>query len=259
MLFLFQAEYERKKKQFRALQLIGRKAWYILKNGDSIIRGYKSTNSPCYPESARNNQDLPMCIVSLVMHILFSIENWTYKNIDLVLDTGNQLYLDSYIAYGPKDLKLGPENIIRKFFLRHLTIKVIVYKPIITEEFNCTILNRVLNIYFSQEPFCMLSHFNQWVSLIAKSGHFYMFDPHERDIEGNVMDDSNKGEYATAVVIKCGSVESLVERLITNLSYVPPTIEPSNQNVGKDNESHVDNETVEENLFTLWLISVDIR
>ncbi|CAG9853719.1 unnamed protein product [Phyllotreta striolata] len=242
------AEYERRRKEYRRRQLIGRRAYYLLNNGDSIIRGYRSTNSECYPDSARNNQDLPMSIIALVMHVLFSIENWTYKNVDLVLDTGNQLYLDSYIAYGPKDPKLGPENIIRKFFLKHLTIKVTIYKPIVTDEFVCTSLLRVLGIFFSQEPFCLFYHKNQWVALIAKAGYFYLFDPHPRDLEGCAIEKIDKCEPGTAVVVKCDSVERLVCRLLENLTLPP-------QENGTDSME----QNAEENSFTLWLISVAIR
>lgn len=59
---------------------------------------------------------------SVVMHSVLSIEDWNYRHIDLILDTGDQLFIDSYIAYGPKDPKLGMENILRKFFMGNLEV-----------------------------------------------------------------------------------------------------------------------------------------
>ncbi|CAH1989161.1 unnamed protein product [Acanthoscelides obtectus] len=101
------AENERKRVDNKRRQLMGRKCYYTLKGVDAIIRGYRSQNSGQYSPESRNNQDIPNCIVCLVLHHLVTVENWNAKHIDLILDVGDQLYIDSYIAYGPKDLKLG--------------------------------------------------------------------------------------------------------------------------------------------------------
>ncbi|CAG9829599.1 unnamed protein product [Diabrotica balteata] len=163
------AEHERRKREAKCRQQLGRKDYYITKTGDALLRGYRSQNSQCFNDACRNNQDIPNCIVALVMNHLVSVERWTFKNIDLILVTGNQLYVDSYIAYGPKDLKLGMENIVRKFYLQHLTIHVTIYKPILSNVFTEECLSKTLSVFFTQEQHCILNHQNQWVALFFKS------------------------------------------------------------------------------------------
>ncbi|CAH1118614.1 unnamed protein product [Phaedon cochleariae] len=227
------AEMERKKKAAKRQQLIGRKGYSNMHGGDAILRGYKSQNS--YSEETRNNQDIPNCITAVVMHHLTSIDSWNYRNIDLILDTGNQLYVDSYIAYGPKDKKLGMENVLRKFYLKNMVVHVTIYKPIVSDAFTTASVNRVLNIFFQQEQYCLLSYCDQWVSLFFKGGLYYLFDPHERGVEGSLVGKEQRG---TAVVVRCDSLGNLVSKLVSNLFV--------DENEGEDN-------------FTLWLLTVQLK
>ncbi|KAJ8954144.1 hypothetical protein NQ318_005738 [Aromia moschata] len=239
------AENERRRKEAKRMQLLGRNGYYLMKSGGAIVRGYRSQNSDHYNGHSRNNQDIPNCIVALVMHSLFSVDNWAAKHVDQILDTGDQLYIDSYIAYAPRDKKLGPENIMRKFYLKVLEIHVTIYKPIVSDVFNVGTLSRILEVYFQQEAFCMLSFENQWVSIVFKSGYFYMFDPHERDIEGSPV---KKGENGTAVVLRYDNLTSLSVKAVQNL-YESCEEEREEQQEGED----------EVKKFTLWLISVQMR
>lgn len=137
------------------------------------------------------------------MHSVLSIEDWNHRHIDLILDTGDQLYIDSYIAYGPDDPQLGMENILRKFFMGSLEVRrfkiliedgelilfefqvhVTIYKPIIKEVFTASRLNCVLEAFFQQETVGIINYNQQWISIFFKSGYYFMFDPHDRDIEG---------------------------------------------------------------------------
>ncbi|XP_074039685.1 uncharacterized protein [Leptinotarsa decemlineata] len=229
------AEDTRKKKEAKRLQLIGRKGYSPMTGGNAILRGYKSQNSKIYGEEQRNNQDIPNCISAVVMHHLLSIEFWSSKTIDQILDAGNQLYTDSYIAYGPKDKKLGMENVLRKFFMGKLTIHVSIYKPIISDLFTFENLNRILNIFFQQEQFCIMSYYNQWVSIFFKGGLFYVFDPHERNINGNIL---KKEENGVAVVVRFENINDLATKLISNF--------------------FVDEEECDQQ-FTLWILSVEMR
>lgn len=233
--FLFKAADERKRKEEKKLEKIGRHGYHLMKNGEAILRGYKSQNSKNYNERTRNNQDITNCFVAIVMHKLLPVDRWTTKDIDMMLDAGDQLYIDSYIAYGPKKPKLGLENIIRKFFFRSTEIHVTVYQSIISDVFNVSNLNRILNVYFQQESYCILSYADQWVTVFTKEGYFYLFDPHERDIEGNAV---KKNEQGTAVVVRFGDLNGLTLKLVQNL--------------------YVYTEEVSER-FDLWLISVETK
>ncbi|KAL1502116.1 hypothetical protein ABEB36_007308 [Hypothenemus hampei] len=229
------AEEDRKRKQMKKLEMIGRNG-YHLKGTEAILRGYKSQNSEYYDLATRNKQDIPNCIASIVMHSVLSIEDWNYRHIDLILDTGNQLYIDSYIAYGPKDPQLGMENILRKFFMESLEVHVTIYKPVVTEIFSVSKLNMVFEAFFQQETTCILQYDRKWISLFFKSGYYYMFDPHERDIEGNALKKEQK--KGTAVVIRFDNLNGLTLKVINNL--------------GGNND-------IEEEKFTLWIMTVESK
>lgn len=143
-----------------------------------------------------------------------NIEKWNSHNIDLILDIGDQLYIDSYIAYGPKDKKLGLENILRKFYMNNLTIHITVYQPIVSELFVISKIANILQIFFQQETFCMITYMNQWVSLFFKKGLFYMFDPHRSNSQG---DHVKKGESGSAVLLRFTNLETLAVKLFHNL------------------------------------------
>ncbi|XP_030747483.1 uncharacterized protein LOC115875982 isoform X2 [Sitophilus oryzae] len=228
------AESERKHKEAKKLEMIGRNG-YHLKGAEAMLRGYKSQNSSSYSAESRNKQDIPNCIVSVVMHNLMSIEDWNHKHIDIALNTGDQLYIDSYIAYGPKDPKLGMENILRRFFVGNMQIHITIYKPVITETLVASKLCTTLEAFFQQESTCILSTNEQWISLFFKGGHYFMFDPHERDIEGNLPKPDQLG---TAVVIRFDTINALALKIVHNL--------------GTSNENG-------EETFSLWIISIDSK
>lgn len=169
------------------------------------------------------------------MHNLLSVDKWKSKHIDLILEIGDHLYIDSYISYGPKDKKLGLENIIRKFYMNNLTVHVTIYKPVVSDMFIISSINNVLQVFFQQESCCVFSYMNQWVTLFARSGLFYMFDPHECNIRG---DHVSKGELGSAALIRFDNLDNLVVKLFNNL-FLP--IESSAR------------------MFTLWLIDVNIK
>ncbi|XP_060534309.1 uncharacterized protein LOC132706789 [Cylas formicarius] len=228
------AEEERKRREAKRIHQIGRTGYYPTRGGEAILRGYLSQNHEKYAKESRNNQDIPNCIVSVVMNSLIPVNEWTSKHIDLILDTGEQLYIDSYIAYGPRDKKLGMENVLRKFYMGNLEVHVTIYKPVITEVMTASKLLSILEGYFQQESFCILSYRDQYVSLFSKSGYFYLFDPHERNIQGNLV---VGGDTGTAVVVRFDCVDSTASKVIRNLSSA--------------NEEYAD--------FSLWLTSVKIK
>lgn len=226
----FQAEEERKKKDAKYQNQLGRKGFYHLPNGDAVMRSFRTNTF-----EFGNNADISHSVIAIVMHHLNNVEKWKSPDIDLILDIGDQLYIDSYIAYCPKDKKLGLENIIRKFYMNNLAIHLTVYKPIISDFFIVSTINNILQVYFQQETYCILSYNNQWVSLFFKSGLFYVFNPHACTLQG---DSVKHGESGSAVLIRCLNLENLVLNLFHNLFIA--------------DESSA-------RMFTLWSIDVNVK
>lgn len=141
---------------------------------------------------------------------------WHHKHIDMILDVGDTLYKDSYITYQPKDKKLGFKNVLRKVFIKDVRVALRIYKPVMTNILTPFNLEMALMNYFQQEIFCILSVLDDYVALFFKQGCYYIFDPHDRDIDGNSC------ESGWACVLKFMSLPNLVDKFISNIMYQKP-------------------------------------
>lgn len=169
------------------------------------------------------------------MHQIESIEFWSHKNIDQILDTGDQIYIDSYITYGPKNLKLGMENVLRKFLFDDKKVHITVYKPVVSTMYTkLANLNRIMGTFFQQEQCCLVSHDGRWATVILKGGYYYVFDPYDHDVNGNEAENG----LGWAVVYKFENIDSMIRKLVTNFG-----IDAGNG----------------ERPFRVWLIDVDIK
>lgn len=153
----------------------------------------------------------------------------------MILDIGKLLYVDSYIAYGPADKKLGMENVMRKFQMDKNSIHITVYKPIVSGMFFVSNIMNILQVYFQQETYCVLSYMNQWVSLFFKSGLFYMFDSNACDLNAAHV---RQGESGSAVLVKFNKLDNLASKLFDNLFIA---------------------DEASARMFNVWLVDVDIR
>lgn len=226
----FQVADERKRKELKRINQFGRKGFYNLPDGSAILRGYLILNC-----DVNDNSDMTNAIVAVVMHHINTVDNWRSFDLDVIIDIGNQLFIDSYIAYGPKDKKLGLENIMRKFFMNNLSIHITIYKPVVNEMFIISKINDILQVYFQQETYCILSYMNQWVSIFFKGGLFYLFDSHGGNLEGERV---KHGEPGSAFLMKFNDLEKLAAQLFHNL-FIP--------------------EQSSAKMFSLWLIDVEVK
>lgn len=189
---------------------IGRLKYDIVSDEVSILRGTRSQASPCWSAGSRNNQDIPNCLAAYVLHRLQSIDVWHYKHIDTILSVGEQLYVDSYICYKPKDVKLGLNNVVRSFCIRDCQVNVEIFKPAIKQALLLSNLRTAFSNWFQQESCAMLGAYNKWVTIILKGGMYYLFDPHDHDHEGK------KTPYGKgcAVVMRYETIHSLADGVL---------------------------------------------
>lgn len=208
------AEEERKKREAKRLAKIGKFEYHVLSSGYAILRGSRSQTSKEYSEHCRGHQDIPNCFAAFVVHRLSPIPNWHHKHIDMILDVGDQLYKDSYITYAPKDPKLGMANVLRKVFIKEVSVSLNVYKPVMTNALTNFNLEMALLNYFQQEQFCIISAQEEHVAVFFKEGLYYMFDPHDRDLEGNRCTCGN------ACVLRFQCLPSLVKKYVENMTSI---------------------------------------
>ncbi|KAF5281689.1 hypothetical protein FQA39_LY17710 [Lamprigera yunnana] len=207
----------KRKRDRKQTAQIGTCEYYVFPNGDAILRGTRSQTSKRYSENTRGKQDIPNCFAAFVVHRLAPVCSWYHKHIDMILDIGDQLYKDSYITYNPKDPKLGMKNVLRKVFIKDVQVTLQVYKPVMSNVLNPCNLDTALTNYFMQECFGILYIVDEYVALFCKEGCYYMFDPHDRNVDGNRC----YCEGGTASVMKFESICNLVDK------YMKSMIKPS--------------------------------
>ncbi|XP_045468526.1 uncharacterized protein LOC123676579 [Harmonia axyridis] len=215
---------QKKKKDDKKRYWQGRTGYFDIPKCQAILRGTRCLTSNCYQEKTRGLQDIPVCIVAFVANHIVPISEWTWKEIDAVLDTGDQLYIDSYIAYSPRNKKLGLENIIRNIFIMNNRAHVTIYKPISILGFHANQLTRNFDKWFLDENFCMLNYMDQWVGVFFKKGYYFLFDPNQRGALG-----CRSAVEGAACVLRFEKLDDLSQRLVNNLL-------PADQNAEEERE-----------------------
>lgn len=234
----FQRECLKRVKREKAQYMVGRGGYHELAHGFAILRGMRSQASCCYTPNSRNKQDIPNCIVAYVMSRLQPIDMWHHKHIDLILDVGEQLYIDSYITYGPKDPMLGLKNVLRKFYLNDVkvssfkhqwqikaTITIInpfkvrigIFRPLITDSFLLSNLMVAYTNLFQQENFGLLNACGKWVAVFFKAGYYYVFYPRDTDLTGSKVP-PGKG---WAACVRYPTIKDLAWALLMNMIDTP--------------------------------------
>ncbi|XP_044260521.1 uncharacterized protein LOC123008654 [Tribolium madens] len=197
------AEEERRKAEAKRCYTLGRNEMYQINNDVAIIRATRAVQA---------DRDLPVNVAALVlMKIATDLSKWTYKQMEVVIETGYQLYVDSYNAYKPPTSKLLLPHILRRVLLRELEVKIDIRLPVDCGPFIKKNVMAQVSHFFTSTNFFFLNYEEFLISLFFKSGYYFMFDPYSRDLNGN------KCEGGSAVLMRYGSLEGLVEKILRNL------------------------------------------
>ncbi|EFA04883.1 hypothetical protein TcasGA2_TC014944 [Tribolium castaneum] len=197
------AEEERRKAEAKRCYALGRSEMYQINDDTAIIRATRPVQA---------ERDLPVNVAALVlMRIASDLSKWTYKQMEVVIETGYQLYVDSYNAYKPTTSKLLLPHVLRRVLLRELEVKIDIRRPVDCGPFTKKNVMAQVSHFFTSTNFFFLNYEEFLISLYFKSGYYFMFDPYSRDLNGN------KCEKGSAVLMRFGSLEGLVEKILRNL------------------------------------------
>lgn len=226
------AELKRKRREELKRHVFARFKYEAMPNGDFILRGMRSQASSFYQESTRNYQDITNAIAAYVMHYLVPINSWYHEYIDNVLDVGNQLYMDSYLVYSPRDRYLGLRDVLRSFWIKNVLVNIVIFKPVIEEPFLHTNVVVAFTNLFQQRNICLFGACNKWVLIVFKSGFYYLFDPRDKDMEGRKVEPGTGSatviRYETLGDLASGLLYTMVDDVkdeIGNFSVVLLTVE----------------------------------
>lgn len=186
------------------MNLLGELSIYQVNNRESLIRGIR----PLY-----KNSDLS---VNYVAFTYFTIEkdldSWSWYNIEMILQLGQQLHIDSILAYKLPEKQLQISEVLRTFDCLNNTIKLKVHRPLVFGELTKSNLVQALERVFLSNVKCFLFGYGTFVVTICfKSGFYYMFDPYNRDTSGNKTDD-----IGSAVLVKFTDLDALAEKIVRN-------------------------------------------
>lgn len=204
------AERKRRRKEQERKQIFARFTYEQIDDGSWILRGMRSQASAYYPDSTKNYQDLTNSIAAYVMHYLLPINSWFHEHIDLVLDVGNQLYIDSYVVYCPRDRRLGLRDVLRSFWINNVFVNIVIYKPVIEQPFLYSNVMVAFTNLFQQRNICLFGACGKWVMVTFKTGYYFLFDPRDKDIDGRKVE-AGKG---SATVIRYDTIGDLTTGLL---------------------------------------------
>lgn len=146
------------------------------------------------------------------MKISADLNKWTYKQPEVILETGYQLYVDSYNAYKPMTSKLTLQHILRRVLIRDLEAKIDIKRPVNCGRFTRENVMAQVSHLFTATNCCLLTYEESIITLYFKGGYYYIFDPYSRDLNGNKCDNG------TAVMLRFGTIESMAEKIIRNFA-----------------------------------------
>lgn len=215
----------RSRKELEKLLKQLRREYYQYPNGMAILRAHYSQNNKKFSKSSRNHQQIPNCLVAIVMSKLHPPNTWTYKNIEIILDSGDTLYKDSWWFYKPLNPDLGLKNVLRTFYIQCCKFTTNIFKPAILGDMVFRALYVGLLNFFLHETSGIVVSTRITVAVFQKAGYYYIFDPYDRDKEGQPV------PCGCACVMRFTNVEDLTRKLLINGEYWSEEGEPGKYSI----------------------------
>lgn len=154
--------------------------------------------------------------MSVVAYIIIKtstdLNKWTYKHLDLLLQAGDQFFVDSFNAYHPPSSKITLETLLRRVIIKDREVKIEIKTPKERGHFDQEhLLADVINV-FNLTTSCILNFQDYFITLYFKSGYYYVFDPYGLDLSG-----SRNNDDGVAALMRYSNLDTMVQDIINNL------------------------------------------
>ncbi|XP_047542515.1 uncharacterized protein LOC125075018 [Vanessa atalanta] len=196
--------------------------WLVLNDGTQFLSAQHSMSCRKFPYASRGNQALACSIMAVAMSRVEDVCRWCSSTLDQILESGDQLYQDSYLHFRPSGKILAIEQVLRKFYTPgNCVCRVVVYQPrqkgIVDND-----LEQMMMQFFREEKSGVLvaGKGDFAVALFRTPRGYYMFDAADRDRYGRAVAPPCIG-HARACFSQYSNVPSLVEKLGSN---IPPLV-----------------------------------
>ncbi|XP_041970484.1 uncharacterized protein LOC121726907 [Aricia agestis] len=191
--------------------------WLVLRDGTQFMSAHHSICCKKFPHASRGKQALCCAIMGVAMSRVEEVCRWCESTLDRILDSGDQLYQDSYLHYRPATRILAVDQVLRKFYVPgNCVCRVVVYKPRQYGNVHENLLEQLSQFFREERAGVLVAGDGTFaVALFRTPRGLYMFDPADRDRVGRALPPPCRGK-GRACFSRYPDVEKLAEKLIYN-------------------------------------------
>ncbi|XP_050678449.1 uncharacterized protein LOC126974810 [Leptidea sinapis] len=232
------ASEKRDKEDEKLKGLRNTSGWLVLHDGTQFLSAQHSMSCRKFPYASRGRQALACCVMAVAMSRVEDVCRWCSSTLDQILDSGDQLYQDSYLHFKPMDSILTMEQILRKFYTPgNCVCRVVVYKPRQKGVVDTQLSGQVTEFFREERSGVFVAGRGDFaVALFRTPRGFYMFDPADRDRYGRAVAPPCTGR-ARACFSQYPNVQTLCDKLGPN---IPPVTTVKREGDDKEVEVIVD-------------------
>ncbi|CAK1592999.1 unnamed protein product [Parnassius mnemosyne] len=207
--------------------------WLVLNDGTQYLSAQHSIACRKFSAASRGKQALACSVMAVAMTRVEDVCRWCPSTLDQILESGDQLYQDSYLHYRPQRKVLTIEQILRKFYTPgNCVCRVVVYKARQQGRVDTDLVQQLTEFFREERSGVFVAGNGDFaVALFRTPRGFYMFDPADRDRYGRAVAPPCIGR-ARACFSQYPNVQTLADKLGAN---IPPVV----NDVGNDDEPEV--------------------
>ncbi|XP_013143767.1 PREDICTED: uncharacterized protein LOC106107457 [Papilio polytes] len=196
--------------------------WLVLNDGTQFLSSQHSMACRRFSAASRGKQALACSVMAVAMSRVEDVCRWCAATLDRVLDSGDQLYQDSYLHYRPPQPFLSIQQILRKFYTPgNCVCRVVVYRARQTGFVDEDLETQVTEFFREERSGVFVAGNGEFaVALFRTPRGFYMFDPADRDRYGRAVAPPCIGR-ARACFSQYPNIRTLTDKLHAN---IPPNV-----------------------------------
>ncbi|XP_063836466.1 uncharacterized protein LOC135085621 [Ostrinia nubilalis] len=205
--------------------------WLVLNDGTQFLSAQHSMACRKFPYASRGNQALPCAVMAVAMSRVEDVCRWCSSTLDQILESGDQLYQDSYLHYKPSSKILSIQQILRKFYTPgNCVCRVVVFKARQQGVVDMDLLTQLTEFFREERSGVFVAGKGDFaVALFRTPRGYYMFDPADRDRYGRAVAPPCWGR-ARACFSQYPNVQTLAEKLGPN---IPPVVKTEEEDDSK--------------------------
>ncbi|XP_038219835.1 uncharacterized protein LOC119838096 [Zerene cesonia] len=163
--------------------------WLVLHDGTQFLSAQHSMSCKKFPYASRGNQALACAVMAVAMSRAEDVCRWCSSTLDQILDSGDQLYQDSYLHFRPHSKILNIEQVLRKFYTPgNCVCRVVVYRARQKGIVDDDLIDQVSEFFREERSGVLVAGLGDFaVALFRTPRGYYMFDPADRDRYGRAV------------------------------------------------------------------------